>query len=154
MARAATHFPSHIEDIQITCALRFDGWAYIERIGDEERFPRLIDEFVKKLQLFPNELDNFATFFALQRYLFKWGGEHLTKYSPEHLAFDFLFLALYTLPTPEAFIYSEYESRWLRYDRSEIEVVAAYARRSFRRRGRGPQLSEPLIPIENGEQAD
>lgn len=138
MAKTATHFPSHIEDIQITCALRFDGWAYIERIGDKERFPRLIEDFVKTLQLFPEDLDNFATYFALQRHLFKWGGEHLTKYAPEHMAFDFLFLALYTLPTPEPFVCQEYESRWLRYSPEDLETAAALVRGTFRRRGRGP----------------
>ena len=51
---------------------------------------------MKSLTLHVKQEDNLAAFFALQRFLHKWGGEHLTKYADEHIAYDFLFLHLYT----------------------------------------------------------
>jgi len=91
---------SLVTDAMNLCALRFDGYAFLESLqntGTPVEFSDLLEPVVKSLILHPDQNRNFAAFFALQRFLFKWGGEHLTAYSSEHIAYDFLFLHLYRL---------------------------------------------------------
>ena len=65
-------------------------------------FAPLVDPVVETLTLHENLNDNFAAFFFLNR-SFHWGGEHLTKYSRDHIAYDHLFLALYRLEVADEF---------------------------------------------------
>jgi len=78
--------------------LRFLGYEYEQatRIATGRGFSHFTEPVVKSLTLHVKQEDNLAAFFALQRFLHKWGGEHLTKYADEHIAYDFLFLHLYT----------------------------------------------------------
>ena len=144
MAKTRTYqsFPPEIEETMITCALRFDGYRYIEIQegqpgGDGWDFTQLVRPIVEQLVLSADEAQNFAAFFALQRYLFKWGGEGLTKFSAEHLAFDFLFLHLYTKPVPREFQDEQYCLQWDRGFAAQSEAAAAFVRNSLRRKGRG-----------------
>jgi hypothetical protein len=100
--------------------------------------PELNQPVIKSLTLYEDELKNFTVFFALQRYLFKWGGERLTKYSAEHLAFDFLFLHLYRREVPQEFAHEDYVVRWRQMEYGQIESAAAFVRRSLTRVGSGP----------------
>lgn len=135
------YFPPEVSNIQNICALRFEGWEYINNFIGEDRLVEVLNDFKKTLVILPRELDNFALYFALQRYLGKWGGERLTKYAQEHYAFDFLFLHLYRLPTPEGFINGHYEKEWNEFLFSEREKVSGIIRRSFIRRGRGKKVA-------------
>lgn len=66
------------EETLITCALRFYyGYAYAERRGDDQTLVTVSNRFVDSLQTSGDPLENFAAFFALQRFLYKWGGEYL-----------------------------------------------------------------------------
>lgn len=85
--------------------------------------------------------DNFAAFFGLQRFLHKWRGEYLTKYSEEHIAYDFLFLHLYSCEPPEPFRQSEYCHQWQVDFLPRAESLAATVRKSFRRNGSGKKIA-------------
>ncbi|MBN8461116.1 MAG: hypothetical protein J0M04_25095 [Verrucomicrobia bacterium] len=138
--------PEHVTEAQIVCALRFQGYEYVEaKYGQNEGepptgFPTLIQPVVDSLTLHERQEDNFAAFFGLQRFLFKWGGEYLTMYADEHIAFDFLFLHLYRFDTPREYSADEYVSRWDRDFKARSEQTASVIRNSFRRKGRGKKL--------------
>ena len=140
--RRSKHFNGDIIEAMLVCALRFDGYRYLEvvhrELSKETDFSPLVGPLVDTLSFHTDPNDNFAAFFALQRFLHKWGGEHLTKYSREHMAYDRLFLMLYRQPVPKDFVDQEYDLRWEREFASRAEAVAAYVRNSFRRIGRGP----------------
>jgi hypothetical protein len=138
-------FPDRVKNAQITCALRFMGYDYeTAKVGKGELLLyKLVEPIEKNLILHPNNDDNFAAFFALQRHLFKWGGEYLTKYSEEHIAFDFLFLHLYALEPSRAFQHPEYCLEWQRKYAPDAETYAAIVRKSFRRVGAGKKSQLP-----------
>jgi len=137
-------FPYDVGWLQIICALRFTGYEYEEqKLAVEKPSLMMVDcvrEVVRSLTLFDDPLKSFAAFFALQRFLFKWGGERLTKYSREHMAFDFLFLHLYRVPVPDEFANRHYLAEWGKFPTEQIESAAAHVRRSFVRIGNGPLL--------------
>lgn len=123
-----------------TCALRFDGWKYQEERnqgGERWEWPnptatRIFSE---------NEMDNLAAFFALQRYLGKWGGEYNTVYSDEHVVFRLLFLHLYKTEIPEGYRTREWYPKWQEKYEPIREECAALIRKTFRRKGRGPKIA-------------
>jgi len=96
---------------------------------------------IDSLVLHKDENANFAAFFALQRGLHKWGGEYLTKYSKEHIAYDFLFLHLYRLTPPLEFTDSRHSLEWEQRFADQSETIAAFVRNSFRRVGRGKKIN-------------
>lgn len=141
------HFPEKVTKSQNICALRFNGYDYEQASGIAEQdatgggLSKLITPVIETLTLHEAEEKNFAAFFGLQRYLFKWGGEYLTKYSEKHIAFDFLFLHLYRLDPPAEFSDENYVLQWNQDFRPSAETIAAYVRRTFRRRGRGKKCT-------------
>jgi hypothetical protein len=92
-------FRGDISHAIAACALRMDGYRYMETVYPElciEGFPNfhaLATPVTETLTLHPDPNNNFAVFFRLNR-SFHFGGEHLTKYRQEHVAYDHLFLAL------------------------------------------------------------
>ena len=137
-----SYFPDDVGTAQSTCALRFLGYEYLESLHKEKhqeqiQFIDIINPIVNSLQLHDNQNMNLCAFFGLQRYLHKWGGERLTKFSAEHIAYDFLFLSLYRDSTPQEFTDKRYENDWNTKFKAEAEKVAAFVRMSFRRAGRG-----------------
>lgn len=137
-------YPAEISEVQFICALRFAGYEYEERVlskigdGSANNMPDLNRPVIDSLALYGDNLKNFTVFFALQRFLFKWGGERLTKYSPERIAFDFLFLHLYQQAIPQTFIHQGYADQWHAFTPERIESAAAFVRKSFVRQGHGP----------------
>ena len=125
------------------CALRFMGYDYEEKTGLYEKggLPSVAQPIIDSLVLHKDENANFAAFFALQRGLHKWGGEYLTKYSEEHIAYDFLFLHLYRVTPPAEFTDSKYSVQWEERFVDQVETIAAFVRKSFRRVGRGKKLN-------------
>src|SRR3954447_14326883 len=61
-------------EILTCCALRFDGWAYSEATGLD--FPEATKRVVQDGAWPESREERLAVFFALQRHLFKWGGEY------------------------------------------------------------------------------
>jgi len=131
------YFPDDFSDAMSTCALRFDVYKYAECSGLSgpdgtwEEWPRLMEPVVKTLTLQADDNMNFAAFFGLQRYLHKWGGEFFTKYSDEHIAYDFLFLHLYDHDVPDEFGNPEYCIRWQLEFEGRKEAIAGFVRNSF-----------------------
>jgi hypothetical protein len=126
------------EDAMITCALRFDGYGYADRRGDDELLAALADRFVETLTMSEDQAENHAAFFCLQRFLFKWGGENLPPTSPEHVAFLLLFLHLYRAEVEPLLRLEEYWERWrVRYE-ERAERFAAEVRSAIRSREIAP----------------
>ncbi len=121
--------PMRISEIQNTCALRFDGYGYVE--ATQQEFPELNKQIKEALRMYEDPLKNFAVFFALQRFLCKWGGEQLTKQSSEHVAFDMLYLHLYQLETPQEYVHPGYEKEWCNISAKDREDAAEYIRKRF-----------------------
>lgn len=141
------YFPENIADAMSTCALRFDGYKLEDdlSLGEEDStgagLSKLIEPIVRTLSLHADDNLNFAAFFGLQRYLHKWGGEYCTKYSDEHIAYDFLFLHLYGREVPQHYRVAEYCDKWQREFADCKEEIAGFVRNSFRRKGRGPKIT-------------
>jgi len=141
------HFPDFISRAMSTCALRFDGYKYEDVAGIAEpgitgaSLRRLIDPIVQTRILHADDDMNFAAFFGLQRYLHKWGGEYLTKYADEHIAYDFLFLHLYARDVPETFRFADYCDAWQRDFAWRKEEIAGFVRNSLRRKGSGAKIA-------------
>ena len=135
-------FPDEMRRAESTCALRFMGYEYAEAAGVEETggLPSFAQPIINSLVLHSEQNANFAAFFALQRGLHKWRGEHCTKYSEEHIAYDFLFLHLYRLDPPLEFTDARYSEEWNKDFVPKEEKIAAFVRNSFRRAGRGPKI--------------
>ncbi len=143
---AKPYFASEtVREAQDVCALRFLGYEYEVAAGISSPvnsgagLSKLITPVVESLILHDSDNDNFAAFFGLQRHLGKWGGETLTKYSGEHVAFDFLFLHLYQKEPPALFLNSDYSKMWNKEFKPLSECVAAIVRKSFIRIGQCPQ---------------
>ena len=110
MAKSEKHLslPDEVKDTMFACALRFDGWRWLERSRFDdlgicpEAFRPIIDPICDTLTFHEDEMANFAAFFILQRYLYK-EGIHTPFWRREHTAFRFLFLHLYPHPTPREF---------------------------------------------------
>ena len=140
--RSAHHivFPQSVTEIETFCALRFDGYKYEQVTGLDDAeggLSSLVEPIVETRTLHQDPLKNFAAFFALQRFLHKWGGEHWTKYSKHHIAYDFLFLECYRREIPAEFIRDDCEKKWQCFSINAIEEAAAFVRDSFRRKGFG-----------------
>jgi hypothetical protein len=141
------YFPEDVSEAQTVCALRFLGYEYENSINANEKVPKvhfidIIQPIVDSLELHDNQNHNFAAFFGLQRFLHKWGGERLTKYSAEHIAYDFLFLNLYRQDPPAEFSEKRYCDKWDSDFREQAERHAAFVRKSFRRIGRGKSIAD------------
>jgi hypothetical protein len=112
------------DDILIYSALRMDGYRY----RDEIKFdPEPIVEAYKRggRYLDATELDLLATFFLLQRFLYKWGGDSLPKTSLEWKAFRQLFLDTCDVEVPEQYRAKEWEARWFYNIRPRIDSYRA-----------------------------
>jgi hypothetical protein len=100
------------DDILIYSAMRIDGYRY----RDEVKFaPEPIVEAYKRGERYQDatDLDLLATFFLLQRFLYKWGGDSLPRTSLVWRAFRQLFLDTCDVEVPERYRTAEWESRWL-----------------------------------------
>ena len=153
-------FPYDIRHAMSTCALRFMGYEYEEVSGLFEPDPdsigiglnKLMEPIVGTLILHADDNMNFAAFFGLQRWLHKWGGEFLTKYSADHIAYDFLFLHLYQRDVPDRFRNEEYCTEWQREYAGRMEEIASYVRNTFRRKGRGSEINLATEGKDQGQQ--
>jgi hypothetical protein len=126
------HLSWEIEETVMNCALRFDGYAWLE--GDKphreaEVLAAANENLLRDLTLDAGLEVNFASFFFLQRFLGKWGGEMLPRSDRHHTAYRFLFLHLHSHPTPERWIHREYEARWQNTPTERVVQHAATVRR-------------------------
>ncbi|MBE7436937.1 MAG: hypothetical protein HS115_00675 [Spirochaetales bacterium] len=142
-----SYFPSVIDQAMSVCALRFAGYEFENRVlraipGETGgSLYRTMKPLVRSLRFYKDEPRNFAVFFCLQRGLHKWGGEYLTKYSQDHLAYDLLFLHLYHRDVPLEFRNEEYCVKWTRQYAPDAERTAAFVRKTLRRKGQGKAIA-------------
>jgi hypothetical protein len=118
--KAMTHETDE-DDILIYSALRMDGYRY----SDEIKFnPEPIVEAYKQGERYQDatELDLLATFFLLQRLLYKWGWDSLPKTSLEWKAFRQLFLDTCDVEVPERYREKRWEARGLYSIRPRIDL--------------------------------
>jgi len=131
------------------CALRFDVSKYqldkglLDQDGTYSGLGPLVTSVLDTFQLHSDPLDNFAVFFVLQRYLYKWGGDMLPLSSREHLVFRFLFLDLYRRQVPPRYRFEEYCRQWEQEFVPRLEYYAAIIRTTFRR---ASSSGSPLVP--------
>lgn len=100
-----------IDDILISAALRFDGYKYAER----RRFNHIAAQKTYEKSRDWSHLGRYqrmAVFFTLQRYLYKWGGDMLSRRSLTWRGFLELFLSTYRYDVPAAYRLPEYYERW------------------------------------------
>jgi hypothetical protein len=142
-------FPDDITEAMTVCALRFDGYKFEDSLGETEttggRLQAMGEPVIRDLALHDDVNFNFGAFFGLQRCLHKWGGEYLTKYSDEHVAYDFLFLHLYRCEIPREFANEDYMVKWQREFQRRQEEIAGFVRRTFKRKGRGRKSHMPSL---------
>lgn len=134
-------FPSELVEAESVCALRFHGheyehWmsAYGSRAANNN-LAALARFVVDELTLHRSMNDNFAAFFELRRFLHRWENQHLTRHAREYIAYDFLFLHLYSHEPAEPFRDVRYCYEWQEKFLPRAESIAAIVRKSFQRRG-------------------
>ena len=141
--------PSAVATIQDVCALRFLGYEYEETVSYSDRSANNLSVWSRSvcdsLTLHADPLKNCAAFFALQRFLGKWGGEYHTICAREHIAFDFLFLHLYAQDVPAEYQDADAMHRWGAFKSADIESAAAYIRNSFIRKHDFPDSLHEMI---------
>lgn len=126
------YLPWEIEETMLNCALRFDGYAWLDAAKPQRELEMLApanEKLLRDLTLDPDPDVNFAAFFFLQRFLGKWGGETLPPSDRHHTAYRFLFLHLHTTPTPARWMHEEYEAKWNNTPGERIVIHAAAVRR-------------------------
>lgn len=120
------------------CALRFDGYTYLETAQRENMlpkdigFPELNKPIIEDHAFYSDSNRNAAVFFALQRFLGKWGGEQLPESSPERIAFKLLYLRLYKEDTSGIYRHEEFDEKWQAISDLERESVAKHLRTQLR----------------------
>ena len=128
-------FPSHITYVLTCCACRFDGDRYLRDSGLDMLSDRILNDLsrpiIDKLTMHDDVYKNFAAFYSLQRFLHRGFGSHLTKFSIEHIAYDFLYLHLFPLNVPPKYRAEEFCERWEEDCAKHAEKVAAFVRRSL-----------------------
>lgn len=100
-----------LDDILITAALRVDGY----KLQSRHPFDHIAAQETYKESRSWAHLDPYqqlATFFFLQRYLYKWGGEMLSQRSLVWRGFIELFLLTCRLPTPEEYRDQAIDEEW------------------------------------------
>jgi hypothetical protein len=104
------------QSVMHTCALRFNGWEYLDSLNRDTdkkiEFPALTKPLIGTEYLWDEPRKNLAAFFALQRWLCKWGGERLPETDPDWQAYRRLFLHLCREPRDPDFAMPEYVSQW------------------------------------------
>lgn len=105
-------------DVLIVCALRFAGYAYIEDAHFDHQ--RALEAFWRTGR-WPELLEEQMTvFFALQRFLFKWGGEYEPRNGKCWRAFRSLFLQVSECKVPERYQHPGYTAEWKRKYEPEL----------------------------------
>ncbi len=122
-------------DILTCCALRFDGYKYIEVSGFDAN--DAVEVALRGGPLPANPLERFAVFFLLQRYLFKWGGERQPADGRHWRLFRELFLSVADQRVPVEFRPSDdhHRLRWRHHYRLRLRETIGFVRDIHERTG-------------------
>lgn len=117
-------------EVMTTCALRIDGHAYARDGGRELR--DLVETCLRQGPAGLTDIEKMAAFFALQRFLLKWGGEQLPRTGREWRAFRELFLEVCWLEPPAEYSPSpnarECTERWDKCYKPRLPEVVHFVR--------------------------
>lgn len=108
-------------EISVCCALRFDGWSYIENQKFDHQ--EVLKQHFESGQWNLAPLQQLAVFFVLQRGLMKWGLERQPQHGKYWKAFRELFLLYVEYEIPKRYHQPEYCERW---EREYQPQLAAY----------------------------
>lgn len=115
------------QEILTQCALRFDGYRY--PTASEFDYRAALAEYMKTGSWSHlGTVEQLTTFFMLQRYLCKWGGDYLADYSPEWRGFRDLFFLNCRREIPPEYQMADYAQRWEQEFRPHIEECIAIVR--------------------------
>ncbi|PHJ69585.1 hypothetical protein VF04_16405 [Nostoc linckia z7] len=109
------------DEILITCALRFDGHKYQQQTGFDAK--KAIDSFFSNQQWGLRPLELLATFFLLQRSLYKYDLQYEPKDSNFRKVFRSLFFECVDLDIPEEYQQKEYVQAWDSQYKPDLENV-------------------------------
>lgn len=113
-------------DILTCCALRFDGYKYTE--DHDFTSDELVDQYLQTGKWYGTELERLATFFHLQRALFKGSLVYETSESLYWQAFRELFFQLHGAEIPEQYRMAEYCGEWIEDFQPRLEQCVAVVR--------------------------
>ena len=116
-------------DILIACALRFDGHRYVTESGFNYADALRTLEQTANLTPF-TEQQHLALFYMLQRFLYKWGGEMLSRRSPQWRSFRELFFLCCRAEVPVLYRLEPYFSEWERSYAPRLNSCIALVRRT------------------------
>lgn len=135
--------------VATTCALRFDGWRWLAEHwpNADGSFSELTGPIVATLAFPSDDAGCQAAFFALQRWLFKWGGETLPDDAPVWIAFWHLYLRVYRVEVGETYVARQHVNAWNALDPHSMEGAAAFARREVMRLGAAGVLGFSLSEL-------
>lgn len=114
------------EEILTACALRFDGYAYVEATGFD--YDRAIDNYFRSGVWDLEPLEQLATFFMLQRGLCKWNLVYEPQDGKYWRAFRELFLKAYRHEIPERYRQQPYYDEWAVKSKAEVRRCVALVR--------------------------
>lgn len=114
-------------DILIACALRFDGYKYVQDTGLQ---PKLVaEEFFRTGRWDLSDADKLANFFLLQRALGKWDLVYEPPNGRWWRAFRTLFFEVVNLPIPERYRMPRYYDEWQEHYQPHIAECIERVRR-------------------------
>lgn len=102
--------PLNEEQVLTCCALRFDGWQFLEDSAFD--YDAALHQLFATGQMPHVSNERLALFFTLQRFLMKWGGEYEPKHGRYWRAFRTLFLACVDLDVEPRYCYEDYWETW------------------------------------------
>jgi hypothetical protein len=123
-----------VEAVMSACALRFDAYTYLRdawlgpQTDRNEMLVQFRERFVEGYQAFPAPEENFAAFFALERLLVVANGGFFCRRTRDEIAAVHLYLQLYRLPTPAAYVNNDAQRQWEFWSDRPAEFVAAFLR--------------------------
>ena len=118
------------DNILITCAMRFNGYHYAELAGFD--MVSAVENCLHTDNIDLPLFERMTVFFALQRFLYVWGGEYLPKTSPEWKLFRQLFFTVCEYDSPREYqsesCAPKYDERWRSVYKPVIDQVRHFIR--------------------------
>ncbi|MBW4686578.1 MAG: hypothetical protein KME40_16090 [Komarekiella atlantica HA4396-MV6] len=109
------------DDILTACALRFDGWKYQQETKFDVRIA--IDSFFASQKWELQPLKKLATFFLLQRSLYKYDLQYEPNDRKFYKAFRTLFFECVDLDIPVEYQIQEYYKNWESQYKPDLEKL-------------------------------
>ena len=123
--------PLDADNIMTACALRFDGYKYIEETGFDAKAG--IDAYMETERWDRPAEEKLAIFFVLQRSLCKWSLVYEPRHGRYWRLFREMFFDVVELDIPQDYHNAEWLSRWdERYSSQRNKAIACVRRKHQR----------------------